>query len=82
VKEILKNAESGHDWSHMERVRKLAVTIAKSEIEKGRSVNLDIVELGALLHDIADHKFHNGDEEIGPKLSREILTPYYPEEVI
>ena len=68
VKKTLANAEGGHDWFHTERVYKNALLIAKSE-----SVNLLIVELGALLHDIADSKFHNGDEAIGPKLARQFL---------
>jgi len=62
VQKELKNAEGGHDWFHIERVWKNAKLISKSE-----KVNLEIVELGALLHDIADSKFHNGDETIGPK---------------
>ncbi len=62
VKTELKNAEGGHDWWHIYRVWKSAREIAKKE-----QANLFIVELGALLHDIADSKFHNGDETIGPK---------------
>lgn len=61
VKESLKGAESGHDWWHIERVWKTAISIASTE-----KADLLIVELAALLHDIADAKFHNGDEEIGP----------------
>lgn len=60
VKSELKNAEGGHDWWHIERVWKNALTIAKTE-----SANLFIIELGALLHDIADPKFNDGDETIG-----------------
>lgn len=75
VKETLSNAEGGHDWWHIERVWKLAKTIARTE-------NADpfIVELGALLHDIADSKFHQGDEKIGPKKAREFLTSLQMEE--
>ena len=62
--------EAGHSFDHIERVYKLSKTIAK-ETDK---CNLAIVELGALLHDIADHKFHNGDEEIGPKTAKEFLS--------
>lgn len=61
VKQELQNAEGGHDWWHIERVWKLAKRIAQTE-----KVDLQIVELGALLHDIADSKFNNGNEEIGP----------------
>lgn len=61
VKDSLKNAESGHDWWHIERVWKNAKLILKEE-----EANHLIVELAVLLHDIADAKFHNGDEEIGP----------------
>ncbi|MEM6632825.1 MAG: HD domain-containing protein [Bacteroidota bacterium] len=57
---------SGHDWWHTYRVWKNARQIAQSEIE----ADLVIVELAALLHDIADHKFHGGDLEIGPKEAR------------
>lgn len=63
VKKQLENAEAGHDWFHIERVYNLAVYIAKAEGLK----DLLIIKLGALLHDIADAKFHDGDEEIGPK---------------
>lgn len=62
VKTTLANAETGHDWFHIERVYKTAQTI--NAIEKGDEL---IVTLAALLHDIADSKFNNGDEEIGPQ---------------
>lgn len=68
VKEQLKNAESGHDWFHIERVYKNALHIAQDE-----TCDLEIVKLGALLHDIADSKFHGGDENIGPKTARSFL---------
>ncbi|AUP79289.1 HD domain-containing protein [Flavivirga eckloniae] len=68
VKEQLNNAEGGHDWFHIERVYKNALLISKSE-----HVDAFIVALGALLHDIADSKFHNGNETIGPKIAREFL---------
>lgn len=69
VKKELENAESGHDWFHIERVYRTALTIAKEEGE----VNLTVVKLIALLHDIADSKFHDGDEAIGPLKARELL---------
>lgn len=62
VKQELENAEGGHDWFHIQRVWKNALTIASTESE----ADLLIVQLGALLHDIADSKFHNGDETVGP----------------
>lgn len=68
VKEKLQNAEGGHDWFHIERVYKNALLIAKDE-----ECNLEIVKLGALLHDIADSKFHDGDETIGPKIATTFL---------
>ena len=68
VKETLAQAEGGHDWFHIERVYKNALLIATSE-----NCDLEIVQLGALLHDIADSKFHNGDETIGPKTARTFL---------
>lgn len=78
VKETLKNAEGGHDWFHIQRVYHNAMKIA--EKEEGDSF---IVALGALLHDIADSKFHNGDETVGPNIAREFLrTQELPLEVI
>jgi len=68
VKAELKNAEGGHDWWHIYRVWKTANQIAKTE-----AVNQLVVELGALLHDIADSKFHNGDESIGPQKAKAFL---------
>lgn len=68
VKQQLANAEGGHDWFHIERVFKNSLLIAKTE-----PVDLLVVQLGALLHDIADSKFHNGDETVGPKVAREFL---------
>ena len=77
VKQTLSNAEGGHDWWHIQRVWKLARHIAEKE-----QVDLIVVELGALLHDIADSKFHNGDEEVGPKVAREFLTAQAVDQVI
>jgi uncharacterized protein len=68
VKEELANGEKGHDWWHIERVWKISRLIAKSE-----PVDLFVVELAALLHDIADSKFHAGDEEIGPRKAEAFL---------
>ncbi|WP_299393427.1 HD domain-containing protein [uncultured Gelidibacter sp.] len=69
VKSQLENAEGGHDWFHIQRVLNNALLIAKTE-----QVDVFIVQLGALLHDIADSKFHNGDETVGPNVAREFLT--------
>ncbi|WP_298340520.1 HD domain-containing protein [uncultured Algibacter sp.] len=68
VKDTLAHAEGGHDWFHIERVYKNSLLIAKQE-----TVDAFVVSLGALLHDIADSKFHNGDDTIGPKIAREFL---------
>jgi len=68
VKESLQDAEGGHDWFHTLRVYKNAMLIAK-----GETVNSLIIALGALLHDIADSKFHNGDETVGPRMAGEFL---------
>lgn len=68
VKRQLQDAEGGHDWFLIERVWKNAETIAKSE-----QCDPEIVALAALLHDIADSKFHGGDETVGPTLARNWL---------
>ena len=77
VKETLKDAESGHDWFHIERVWKIAKLISKLE-------NCDhfIVEMAALLHDIADSKFHHGNEEIGPELALKYMNSIQIDEEI
>ncbi len=77
VKETLADAEGGHDWWHIYRVWKTAKYIAKSE-----NVDTFIVELGALLHDIADFKFNDGDETIGPRKAREFLSSLNVEETV
>jgi len=69
VKNTLAGAEAGHDWFHIERVYKTALSI--NAVEKG---NLLIVALAALLHDIADSKFNNGDEEIGPRIAGSFMA--------
>jgi len=68
VKKELANAEAGHDWFHIERVWRTAKNLAQKE-----NASIFIVELAALLHDIADAKFHDGDEEIGPLKAGDFL---------
>lgn len=68
TRQTLENAEGGHDWWHIHRVWTNARKIAESE-----RCNLLVVELAALLHDIADAKFHNGNEEVGPKTAGKFL---------
>jgi uncharacterized protein len=78
VKNDLKDAEGGHDWFHIERVFKNSLLISESE-----KVDKMVVALGALLHDIADSKFHAGDETVGPKKARQFLeTQNVSEEII
>ena len=68
VKHTLADAEGGHDWFHIERVYRNSLLISKTE-----SVDALVVALGALLHDIADSKFNDGDDTIGPRIAREFL---------
>lgn len=77
VKEQLKNAEGGHDWFHIERVYNNAMLIAKTE-----KCDIQIVALGALLHDIADSKFHNGDEKVGPRVASEFLKLQHVDDLV
>lgn len=74
VKEKLEGAEAGHDWFHIERVWKLSKKIAEQE-----GGNLEVIELSALLHDIADPKFHNGDETLALKISKDFLEEIHVE---
>jgi uncharacterized protein len=68
VRDKLKKEGSGHDWWHIHRVRNVALYIARRE-----KADLFIVELGAVLHDIADYKFHGGDSTVGPRIASEWL---------
>ena len=73
----LEGEGSGHDWWHVYRVWKNAIHIGKQE-----KADLFVIELAALLHDIADWKFHNGNEDIGPQLAREWLETLSVEESV
>jgi uncharacterized protein len=77
ARETLEQDSTGHDWWHVDRVTNLAKTIAAKE-----GADLFVVELGALLHDIADWKFHNGDTEIGPRITREWLAKQHVDEAV
>jgi len=77
VRQTLEGAEGGHDWWHIYRVWKLTKKIAAEE-----GADLFVVELAALLHDIADPKFYDGDEEIGPKTAKEFLQKQAVDAVI
>jgi uncharacterized protein len=69
IRSKLEGEGSGHDWWHIDRVRNTALRIATDE-----KADAFVIELGALLHDIADWKFHNGDTEAGPQAANEWLT--------
>jgi len=77
VQEQLKNAESGHDWWHIQRVWNNTKLILKTE-----EADAFVCELTALLHDIADSKFHDGDETIGPRMAGEFLESLYVDPII
>ncbi|MBD3231948.1 HD domain-containing protein [Candidatus Dependentiae bacterium] len=69
VKNKRKKEGSGHDWQHVLRVLKNAILIGENE-----NIDMFIVQLAALLHDIADWKFHKGDENIGPQTAHKFLN--------
>ena len=77
VRKELQDGEKGHDWWHVERVWRTSCLIAKTE-----PVDLFVVELAALLHDIADAKFHAGDEEIGPLKAETLLKSLQVDPVV
>src|ERR1035437_8457202 len=68
IKAKFLEESSGHDWHHINRVRKLARQIARQE-----GANQDVAELAALVHDIADWKFHGGDDTVGPREAERLL---------
>ena len=77
VKQKLADAEGGHDWFHIERVWKNAKLISNSE-----NGNQLVIELASLLHDIADYKFNDGNEHIGPRIAENFLESINVERVI
>jgi uncharacterized protein len=68
IKAKFASESSGHDWHHIHRVWKVARQIGARE-----AVNQEVVELGALVHDIADWKFHDGDDSVGPREAERLL---------
>ncbi|PKR80591.1 phosphohydrolase [Brumimicrobium salinarum] len=68
IKKQFEGESTGHDWYHIDRVRKLALTIQKNE-----GGNALIVEAAALLHDVSDHKFNGGDFLKGGEVAKLIL---------
>lgn len=81
VKFAMEN-DGSHDFSHIERVYKLAMRIAKDE-----KVDLDIIKAAVYLHDIAKGKENRGEIEChaegGAKMAEEILTELsFPKEKI
>jgi uncharacterized protein len=78
VRDTLEQAEAGHDYWHILRVLKSAEKIAGKE-----GGDLFVIQLGALLHDIADAKFHNGNETLGPKIAEQFLKEQHlPQSII
>ncbi len=71
VKDFLANTESGHNWRHAFRVKNNAMYIANHENIKS---DILVIALASLLHDIADSKFHNGDENIGIEIATNYLS--------
>jgi uncharacterized protein len=69
VQQRFKGAEGGHDWFHTKRVLANSIHIGKEE-----NADLFVVQLAAILHDVADAKFHDGDETLGPEIASQLLT--------
>jgi uncharacterized protein len=78
LRERLGTDATGHDWHHTDRVRRTAMVIGTAE-----GADLRVVELAALLHDVADWKFHGGDDQEGPRVAREwLLFQEVPPQII
>lgn|SRR5690554_419239 len=71
IKRQFQYENTGHDWYHIDRVRKIALKI--QEQERGDKI---VIELAALLHDISDHKFNGGDFELGGRLAGKTLEKF------
>jgi uncharacterized protein len=71
IKSLMLGEVTGHDWWHIHRVHQMAKFIAENE-----NANSFIVEMAALLHDIADWKFNNGDDTLSSNLAREWMEGF------
>lgn len=76
VRQLLSGESTGHDWWHIQRVWKNAIHIGEEE-----RADMFVVELAALLHDVADWKFHGGDEKAGSRVAREWLVSLGVDEI-
>lgn len=73
-----KNESSGHDWWHIHQVWQMAILIGKAE-----GGDMHVIELAALLHDVADWKFYDGNDTMGPRVARSMMDHYgIPADVI
>ena len=77
VRGKLEGEGSGHDWWHIVRVYNTAKTIGEKE-----NANLFVVELAALMHDIADWKFHKDNENLGAEITKQWLEALEVEEAV
>jgi uncharacterized protein len=79
IEEKFQAEGSGHDWAHIRRVWQVARALAAQT----PGTDLEVTELAALLHDIADWKFHGGDYEAGPRAARAwLLSQQVPEATV
>jgi uncharacterized protein len=78
VRNRLQGESTGHDWWHAERVWKNALYLCHYE----QQADTLVVQLAALLHDIADWKFHDGNTEIGPSVARDFLITQHVDSTI
>ena len=79
VQAAMSGEGSGHDWWHVWRVWQTAKRIADYELTEGFYVDVEVVELAALLHDLGDHKFHGGDTTVAPRMTRDWLESIHAE---
>ncbi|KAG0074505.1 hypothetical protein BGZ90_010704, partial [Linnemannia elongata] len=76
VKEQMAAYDPSHDWLHVDRVRRQALKIAKEESTNGKSIDIELVELAALFHDIGDAKFHKEGQPTGREIVMTFLAKH------
>ncbi|KAF9898757.1 hypothetical protein BX616_003648 [Lobosporangium transversale] len=76
VKEQMAAYDPSHDWLHVDRVRRQALKIAKEESSQGKSIDVELVELAALFHDIGDAKFQKEGQPSGREIVMGFLSKY------
>ncbi|KAI8335637.1 hypothetical protein EDC96DRAFT_524622 [Choanephora cucurbitarum] len=78
VTEYMSGFDSSHDMYHVDRVVGVALAIAKDLQQTHLELDLELVELAALCHDVGDRKYYQGKETGGQMIQTFLEAQQYP----